>query len=106
MTAHTEKTYTYAGWSFYKDQWKLRFANDVGRSRHLRKVGHEHVYMIRLPEPMFERDAARHLFADALAMQHAEWRQQQDGIESTPLLESAYERQWYIEHWMETHPEA
>lgn len=98
------KTYTYAGWSFYKDEWKLRFANDVSRSRHLKRVGHQHVMMMPLPEPMTERDAARYMFAGEY-MHLAGWRQQQDGAESTPKLASAVERGWYIEHWMETHPE-
>lgn len=99
------KTYTFAGWSFYKGQWKLRFANDVGRSKHLKRVGHEHVFMMPLPNEMIERDAARHLFASDY-MHLAPWRRQDNGSESTPLLDSAEERGWYVEHWMETHPEA
>jgi hypothetical protein len=100
-----EKTFKYVGSSYYKGQWKLRFANDINRSKFLSRTGHEHVYMIRLPEDMTERDGARHLFSDELAMQHAKWRQHEDGCEGTPLLASSEERSWYIEHWMETHPE-
>jgi len=62
--------------------------------------------MIRLPDEMTERDAARYLFASEY-INMAAWRQrEEDGTEGTPLLDSAEQRQWYIEHWMETHPEA
>jgi len=98
------KTYTYAGWSFYKGQWKLRFANDVGRSKHLRKVGHEHVLMIRLPVEMTEYDAARHLFASEY-IDHAGWRQfEPDGWESMDLLPAGDQHVWWCE-WCEQHPD-
>ena len=103
MTTHTEKTYTYAGWSFYKDEWRLRFANDAGRSKHLRKVGHLHVMMMRLPHEMTEHEAAKFVFASEYIDQ-AGWRQFDDeGHESMDLLSSKY-HVWWCE-WMEEHPE-
>jgi hypothetical protein len=99
------KTYTYAGWSLHKDQWKLRFANDQMRGRHLEKVGHESVLMLQLPTEMTERDAARYLFADTDLMQSAPWRHFDHLGENHPSLVSARERCWYWEFWIETHPE-
>ncbi len=91
------KTYTYAGWSFYKDEWKLRFANDVGRSKHLLRVGHKHVMMLRLPEEMTEEQASKWLFSCEY-IDRALWRVHDEYGEGTPRLADAAHRMWYIEY--------
>lgn len=99
------KTFKYAGWSMNNGKWALRFANYADRQKHLVKFGHEGLVMRELPEPMQKRDAARYMFADTNLMSQALWRKNDTNGEGTPLLDSAAERGWYVEHWLETHPE-
>jgi hypothetical protein len=101
--AQDAKTYKYAGWSFYNGEWRLRFANDSTRARHLKKVGHEHVNMFLLPHAMTEYEASRYVFSIP-AVKDAGWRQwEADGWEAIDLLETKY-HVWWCE-WQEEHPE-
>jgi hypothetical protein len=93
-----DKTYTYAGWSFYKDEWKLRFANDGGRARHLQKVGHEHVMLCPLPEAMTEEQASMWLFAQDFC-ENAPWKHFASYGETSPLLADTAHKMWYIEYY-------
>jgi hypothetical protein len=103
--SNTQKTFKFAGWSLLKGKWKLRYANDQKREKHLVRFGHQHVVLIQLPEPMTERDGARYLFADTNLMATAPWRNYDTLGENHPSLDSAQERNWYFQHWLETHPE-
>lgn len=103
--SNTYKLFAYAGWSLNKGKWKLRFANDAKRERHLVKFGHENLVMVELPRPMTKMYAARYLFADTNLMESAPWRNYDSLGENHPSLDSAEERNWYFQHWLETHPE-
>lgn len=97
------KTYTYAGWSLHNGEWRLRFANHVSRSQHLRRQGHEFIMMMPLPSDLTEYEAARHVFASNYIV-GAPWRQYEpDGWESIDLLQGKY-HVWWCE-WCEQHPE-
>ena len=93
-----EKTYREVGWSFYKDEWKLRFANDGGRARHLQRVGHEHVMLCPMPHAMTEEQASKWLFAQDDLMADAPWRVVDQFGEGTPKLADTAHRMWYIEY--------
>lgn len=101
--SNTHKTFKFAGWSLLNGKWKLRFANDQKREKHLVRFGHQHVVFTQLPEPMTERDAARYMFADTNLMATALWRNSDAHGENRPSLDGADERTWYVEHWLETH---
>jgi hypothetical protein len=53
----TDKTFTVAGVSKHKGEYKVRFANDVMRVKVLTKGGHEDVRLVELDEPMSKLDA-------------------------------------------------
>jgi len=53
----TDKTFTVAGVSLFKGEYKARFANDVMRVKVLSKSGHEDIRLVELDEPMNKLDA-------------------------------------------------
>ena len=53
----TDKTFTVAGVSKHKGEYKVRFANDVMRVKVLTKGGHEDIRLVELDEPMTKLDA-------------------------------------------------
>jgi len=53
----TDKTFTVAGVSLFKGEYKARFANDVMRVKVLSKSGHEDIRLVELDEPMSKLDA-------------------------------------------------
>lgn len=53
----TNKTFTVAGVSKHKGEYKARFANDVMRVKVLAKSGHEDIRLVELDEPMSKLDA-------------------------------------------------
>jgi hypothetical protein len=53
----TDKTFTVAGVSKLKGEYKVRFANDVMRVKVLSKGGHEDIRLVELDEPMTKLDA-------------------------------------------------
>jgi hypothetical protein len=53
----TDKTFTVAGVSLFKGEYKARFANDVMRVKVLAKSGHEDIRLVELDEPMSKLDA-------------------------------------------------
>jgi len=68
----TDKTFTVAGVSKHKGEYKVRFANDVMRVKVLSKGGHEDIRLVELDEPMTKLDAVLAIknmteFADANA---------------------------------------
>jgi hypothetical protein len=68
----TDKTFTVAGVSKHKGEYKVRFANDVMRVKVLSKGGHEDIRLVELDEPMSKLDAVLAIknmteFADANA---------------------------------------
>ena len=68
----TDKTFTVAGVSKHKGEYKVRFANDVMRVKVLAKGGHEDIRLVELDEPMSKLDAVLAIknmteFADANA---------------------------------------
>jgi hypothetical protein len=68
----TDKTFTVAGVSKLKGEYKVRFANDVMRVKVLSKGGHEDIRLVELDEPMTKLDAVLAIknmteFADAAA---------------------------------------
>jgi hypothetical protein len=53
----TDKTFTVAGVSKHKGEYKVRFANDVMRVKVLTKGGHEDIRLVELDEPLSKLDA-------------------------------------------------
>ena len=53
----TDKTFTVAGVSKHKGEYKVRFANDVMRVKVLSKGGHEDIRLVELDEPLSKLDA-------------------------------------------------
>jgi len=53
----TDKTFTVAGVSKLKGEYKVRFANDVMRVEVLTKGGHEDIRLVELDEPLSKLDA-------------------------------------------------
>ena len=53
----TDKTFTVAGVSKHKGEYKVRFANDVMRVKVLTKGGHEDIRLVELDEPSSKLDA-------------------------------------------------
>lgn len=53
----TDKTYSVAGVSKHKGEYKVRFANDIMRIKILAKNGHEDIRLAQLDEPMTKLDA-------------------------------------------------
>ena len=68
----TDKTFTVAGVSKHKGEYKVRFANDIMRIKNLDKAGHEDIRLAELDKPMSKYDAIKAIstmteFADAAA---------------------------------------
>lgn len=55
----TDKTYSVAGVSKHKGEYKVRFANDIMRIKILAKNGHEDIRLAQLDEPMTKLDAIK-----------------------------------------------
>ena len=55
----TDKLFTVAGVSSFEDETKVRFANDLMRTKVLTKNGHTNIILVSLPEPMSKVDAAK-----------------------------------------------
>lgn len=49
-------TFTLFGISFYNDDYKVRFANDVSRAKHLARVGHEDIRFAEMDSPMTKEE--------------------------------------------------
>jgi hypothetical protein len=58
----TEKTFSFAGVSNLNGQIKVRFANDILRTKILRKTGHTDIELVELPREMTKAEIAQHLF--------------------------------------------
>lgn len=56
-------TFTHAGVSRYKGEFKARWANDAGRVKNLVKSGHTDIDIITLPQPMTKLAAAEYLLS-------------------------------------------
>ena len=68
----TDKTFTVAGVSKHKGEYKVRFANDIMRIKNLDKAGHEDIRLAELDTAMSKYDAIKAIstmteFADAAA---------------------------------------
>ena len=57
----TDKTFTVAGTSKFKDGYKVRFANDLMRTKNLTKSGHTDINLVELPRAMSKLDAVKHI---------------------------------------------
>ena len=57
----TDKTFTVAGTSKFKDGYKVRFANDLMRTKNLTKSGHTDIVLVELPQAMSKLDAIKHI---------------------------------------------
>jgi hypothetical protein len=89
----TDKTFTVAGVSKLKGEYKVRFANDVMRVKVLSKGGHEDIRLVELDEPLTKLDAVLAIknmteFADVNAqnafLEYIERNVPADKPESTP----------------------
>jgi phage FluMu protein Com len=68
----TDKTFTVAGVSKHKGEYKVRFANDIMRIKNLDKSGHEDIRLCELESAMSKYDAIKAIstmdeFQDAAA---------------------------------------
>ena len=68
----TDKTFSVAGVSKHKGEYKVRFANDIMRIKNLDKAGHEDIRLAELDTAMSKYDAIKAIstmteFADAAA---------------------------------------
>lgn len=57
----TDKTFTVAGTSKFKDGFKVRFANDLMRTKNLTKSGHTDIILVELPSAMQKLDAVKYI---------------------------------------------
>jgi hypothetical protein len=57
----TDKTYTVAGTSKLNGAYKVRFANDIMRTKNLTKSGHTDIVLVDLPKAMLKRDAVEYI---------------------------------------------
>lgn len=57
----TEKTFTVAGTSFYKEEYKVRFANALSRAKVLVKNDHTDVRLVELPNEMTKFEAVMYI---------------------------------------------
>jgi hypothetical protein len=62
----TDKIYAVAGVSTQAGKTKVRFANDVMRTKILQKNGHTDVFLETLPREMNKADAVAHLISIGL----------------------------------------
>ena len=57
----TNQTFTVAGVSKQKGEFKVRFANDLMRTKNLTKSGHTDITLVELPGAMTKLDAIKHI---------------------------------------------
>lgn len=57
----TDQTFTVAGVSKHKGEFKVRFANDLMRTKNLTKSGHTDITLVDLPKAMTKLDAIKHI---------------------------------------------
>jgi len=57
----TNQTFTVAGVSKHKGEFKVRFANDMLRTKNLTKSGHTDINLVELPKAMLKLDAVKHI---------------------------------------------
>jgi hypothetical protein len=57
----TNQTFTVAGVSKHKGEFKVRFANDMLRTKNLTKSGHTDITLVELPSAMSKLDAIKHI---------------------------------------------
>ena len=57
----TDKTYTVSGTSKLNGAYKVRFANDIMRTKTLTKSGHTDIVLVELPKAMLKRDAVEYI---------------------------------------------
>jgi len=97
----TDKTFTVAGVSKHKGEYKVRFANDVMRVKVLTKGGHEDIRLVELDEPLSKLDAVLAIknmteFADVNAqnafLEYIERNVPADKPESTPTATKSVAR--------------
>lgn len=57
----TNQTFTVAGVSKHKGEFKVRFANDLMRTKNLTKSGHTDITLVELPKAMLKLDAVKYI---------------------------------------------
>lgn len=57
----TNQTFTVAGVSKQKGEFKVRFANDLMRTKNLTKSGHTDITLVELPKAMTKLAAIKHI---------------------------------------------
>ena len=57
----TDKTFTVAGTSKHSGEFKVRFANDLMRTKNLTKSGHTDIVLVDLPKAMLKLDAIKYI---------------------------------------------
>jgi hypothetical protein len=57
----TNQTFTVAGTSKLNGTYKVRFANDLMRTKNLTKSGHTDIVLVELPQAMTKLDAIKHI---------------------------------------------
>jgi hypothetical protein len=57
----TDKTFTVAGTSKHNGGFKVRFANDLMRTKNLTKSGHTEIVLVELPRAMSKMDAVNYI---------------------------------------------
>jgi len=57
----TNQTFTVAGVSKHKGEFKVRFANDMLRTKNLTKSGHTDITLVELPKAMLKLDAIKYI---------------------------------------------
>jgi len=57
----TNQTFTVAGVSQHKGEFKVRFANDMLRTKNLTKSGHTDITLVELPKAMLKLDAIKYI---------------------------------------------
>ena len=57
----TNQTFTVAGTSKHKGEYKVRFANDLMRTKNLNKSGHDEIVLVELPKAMLKLDAIKYI---------------------------------------------
>ncbi len=57
----TDKTFTVAGTSKHNGGFKVRFANDLMRTKNLTKSGHTDIVLVELPSAMTKIDAVNYI---------------------------------------------
>ncbi len=57
----TNQTFTVAGVSKHKGECKVRFANDLMRTKNLTKSGHTDITLVELPNAMLKLEAVKYI---------------------------------------------